>query len=473
MTEPEPIKRTRNRRINTCMECRRLKRRCSRSYPCLHCQKTSRECVFPVAKRSTASTPQDGSNTSISQPSNPETGLPTEVSVPYRSASTPRIYSKPPDICLRLGKLSITERIGGVLRVDFVQSLEELLEESPETNPENQFSAPLIAWFKPHTALPLDQLFSRNGAPPEAFPLTEMQEQALINQYFVAVHPVCPLASMADLEGDGVLTDALRAAVFFAAAVSFPLLQSQKSFGITKDALVTKLKSLAEAAICSADMLSCLDLQIFQVLLIYLTPQLLTEVSRSHSIFIGTVIRHFQIAGLDRDCSADNTTERQLKRHLWQHLLFLNIRAAEAVGPERTVIDDVSAPLPEHDEFLLPQSSGVSNPTYIVALVRYECYKVHRWIFREREPLKRGEASLVSLLDQLNQYTLSIYARYLDHLSDNIPIQKYAALVGKLLLARAEGMILTSQRHKWQYPETAMGLRDRYGALPTPFARGP
>ncbi|KEF53952.1 uncharacterized protein A1O9_09747 [Exophiala aquamarina CBS 119918] len=463
MNELEPIKRTRNRRINTCLECRRLKRRCSRSYPCLHCQKTSRECVFPASKRSTSSTPRDESTggTSISQPSNPETSLPTEIPVPRRSASTPRVYRKPPDICLRLGKLSITERIGGVLRVDFVQSLEELLEEYPEANSENQFSAPLVAWFKPHTALPLDQLFSRNGAPQHPFPLTEMQEQALINQYFVAVHPVCPLVSMADLEGGGFLTDALRAAVFFAAAMSFPLLQSQKSFGITKDALVTKLKTMAEAAICRADMLSCLDLQMFQVLLIYLTPQLLTEVSRSHSIFIGTVIRHFQIAGLDRDCSTDNATERQLKRHLWQHLLFLNIRAAEAVGPERTAIDDVSAQLPEHDEFLLPQSSDVSNPTYIVALVRYECYKVHRWIFREREPLRRGESSLVSLLDELNQFTLSIYARYLDHLSDNIPIQKYAALVGKLLLARAQGMILTSQRHKWRYPETALGLTDR------------
>ena len=462
MNEPEPIKRTRNRRINTCIGCRRLKRRCSRSYPCLHCQKTSRECVFPVAKRSTASTPQDESNTSVSQQSDPETGLPTEISVPSRSFSTPRIERKPPDICLRLGKLSITERISGVLRVDFVQSLEELLDESPETSLKKQFSAPLIAWFKPHTALPLDQLFSSNGAAPEPFLLTDMQEQALINEYFVAVHPVCPLVCLADLDGDGVLTDALRAAVFFAAAVSFPLLQSQKSFGITKHALVTKLKTLAESAICMADMLRCLDLQIFQVLLIYLTPQMLTEVSRSHSIFLGTVIRHFQVAGLDRDCSSDDTAERELKRHLWQHLLFLNLRAAEAVGPERTVIDDVSAALPEHDEFLLPQSSGVSNPTYIVALVRYECYKVHRWIFREREALKRGEASLVSLLDQLNQYTLSIYARYIDHLSDNIPIQKYAALVGKLLLARAEGMILTSQRHKWRYPETAMSLRDRY-----------
>lgn len=462
MNEPENVKRTRNRRINTCLECRRLKRKCSRTFPCLHCQKTSRECVFPVGKQSTASsTPQDESATSHSQQDVLETSLPTEFAVPFRPASTAKVYRRPPDICLRLGKLSITERIGGVLRVDFVQSLEELLQESHETNPSDQFSAPLVAWFKPHNMLPLDQLFAKGGAAPEPFPLSEMQEQALINQYFVAVHPVCPLVSMVDLEDDGILTNALRMAVFYAAAVSFPLLQSQKSFGITKDALVNKLKTLAEAAIRQADILSCLDLQIFQVLLIYLTPQLLTEVSRSHSIFLATVIRHFQIAGFDRDCRTDTITERQTKRHLWQHLLFLNIRAVEAVGPERTVFDDVLSLLPEHDEFLLPQLSGVSNPTYIVALVRYECYKVHRWIFREREPLRRGETSLMTLLDQLNQSTLSIYARYLDHLNDNIPIQKYAALVGKLLLARAEGMILQSQRHKWQYPETAMGLRDR------------
>ena len=466
MNESENVKRTRNRRINTCLECRRLKRKCSRTYPCLHCQKTSRECIFPLNQQNTSSTPQDGSGTSASQPDplDPPTGMPAEFSVPYRSArSTKNYYRKPPDICLRLGKLSITERIGGVLRVDFVQSIEELLQESYGARHagESQFSAPLVAWFKPHTVLPLDQLFSQSGVTPEAFPLSELQEQLLINQYFVAVHPVCPLVSMVDLEDGAILCTALRAAVFYAAAVSFPLLQSQRSFGITKDALVNKLKILAEAEICKADILSCLDLQIFQVVLVYLTPQLLTEVSRSHSIFIGTIIRHFQIAGFDRECAADTSSERQTKRHLWQHLLFLNVRAVEAVGPEHTVVDDPSSLLPEHDECGLPQSSCASNPTYIVALVRYECYKIHRWIFRKREPLKKGEVSLQSLLDELNQSTMSIHARYLDHLNDNIPMQKYASLVGKLLLARAEGMILGSQRHKWEFPETAMGLRDR------------
>lgn len=464
MNDPENVKRTRNRRINTCFECRRLKRKCSRTHPCFHCQKTSRECVFPVVKQSTSSTPQGGSGTSDSQQDilEPLTSIPSEFSVQYRSANrTKDHYRKPPDICLRLGKLSITERIGGVLRVDFVQSLEELLRESHQANDDNKFSAPLVAWFKPHSVLPLDQLFSRSGAIPESFPLSELQEQTLINQYFIAVHPICPLVSMIDLEDGGILTSALRAAVFYAAAVSFPLLQSQRSFGITKDALVNKLKKLAEVAISKADILSCLDLQIFQVMLIYLTPQLLTEVSRSHSIFLGTIIRHFQIAGFDRDCTTDTSIERQTKRHLWQHLLFLNIRAVEAVGPERSVVDDPHSLLPEHDDFLFPQSSGASNPTYIVALVRYECYKIHRWIFREREPLRRGETSLQSLLDELKQFTLSVHARYLDHLNDNIPIQKYASLVGRLLLARAEGMILASQRHKWEYPETAMGLRDR------------
>ena len=110
--------------------------------------------------------------------------------------------------------------------------------------------------------------------------------------------------------------------MFYAAVVSLPLLQSQKFFGMTKDSLVKKLKMSTENAFSAADIISRLDIKICQAFVAYLTSQFLSEVSRSHSIYIGAVVWHFQIAGFDPDSLLDSDIDRQTKCHLWQHSSF-------------------------------------------------------------------------------------------------------------------------------------------------------
>lgn len=44
--QPQPRVRRRNRLITSCLECRRRKLKCDKGQPCTHCTKNSRACVF-------------------------------------------------------------------------------------------------------------------------------------------------------------------------------------------------------------------------------------------------------------------------------------------------------------------------------------------------------------------------------------------------------------------------------------------
>jgi hypothetical protein len=355
-------------------------------------------------------------------------------------------------MCLRIGRLSITERIGGQLRANAVQILDMVLRQrSYEYDQIDSYSAPIVAWFKPHSTLPLGQLLSPSFLSTEGdFYCSDVQQQALVDRFFIAVHPVCHVVSRFELQGSDQIALALRSAVLFAASASMGLYQCQKLFNMTRESLMRKLKTSAESALSRAELLSCMDIRVFQALIIYLTPQMTAEVSRSFSLFLATIIRHFQIAGFDQDAAQDSELERQTKRHVWHHLLFLNARAVEAVGPERTLIDDADCPLPV-----------VNSDSSMLAVIRYECYRIHRFIFVEREKVNSGSQPWISLLNVVEQKTQVVRARYINLLDDGVPLQKYARLVGELLLSRCETMVLIAFQHKWKNTMQLDDLRAR------------
>jgi hypothetical protein len=193
-------------------------------------------------------------------------------------------------------------------------------------------------------------------------------------------------------------------------------------------------------------------------LVIYMTPQFIGEVSRSHSVFLAAVTRHFLLAEFNRDNFWDSPTTRHLKRHLWQHLLLLNLRSTEAVGPEGSLVEDLDAKLPD----LIPDgqpSHGV--PSSVVALVRYECHKIHRMIFQDREHIRNGRSTYLATERKIDQGIRHIYETYLNKLDDSMPIQKYAKVLGKLLTHKAEGMIRHPQWEDAKVSTIGSKLRDR------------
>src|SRR4051794_13140767 len=122
-----PLRR-RNRRINTCLECQRLKRKCSRTHPCTHCLKTIRECIFPTTS-SNPTTPPIGQQPAVHTDPTPSLSHQDQEALAQRDASgflkqahtvantsTQAERLQSPDLCLQIGRLSITDRIGGVKR---------------------------------------------------------------------------------------------------------------------------------------------------------------------------------------------------------------------------------------------------------------------------------------------------------------------------------------------------------------------
>lgn len=145
--------RRRNRLINSCFECRRRKLKCDKDHPCLNCSKANRECIFIGPANDAASksrltaikervgtlerlleldilrgagrdvppqdyectTTEDGNGVAGQEPDD-EKGLePT----PWALSDAAYDDDADDDICdlgVKVGKMQVTERIGGYFR---------------------------------------------------------------------------------------------------------------------------------------------------------------------------------------------------------------------------------------------------------------------------------------------------------------------------------------------------------------------
>ena len=452
----EGIRKRRNRRINTCNECQRLKRKCSRTFPCSNCQKTSRHCVFPASPWRNTATLHD-STTPSSVQSELHARFRHDTDTYTENAGPVGQLEQPSEICLRIGKMTLGERIGGILRSNIVENLNAVLQEGYNGQDlTDHSSAPILAWVKALRPLPLGKLFSVDSLCTEQLIFSLTQEEALIGHFMLAVQPVCHVVTFSDLHWYDPSARLLRLAVCYASACSLPPLESQNLFSMTKEALVKTLKTYTELSLSKANVFDQPSLSGFQAVVVYLTPQLVSEVSRSHSMFIAAVVPSAQIAGMDKYSLSDTPYESEMKWHVWQQLLILNARVAESVGPERTIFDDASC---------MPEKIGPTNTLYdtkCCALMRYECYRIHRLVFRERAKIQTGSRSLSSFLQELEILIEEVRAAHLAHLNHQFSMQKYSSIVGDLLLARAEGMILQTQRHAWRDGISNQSLKRRW-----------
>jgi hypothetical protein len=138
-------------------------------------------------------------------------------------------------------------------------------------------------------------------------------------------------------------------------------------------------------------------------------PQCRSEVSQSHPIFLGALVRQAQLIRLHHDPGRQcfRTVESQMRRHLWHQLSFLDLRTAEAAGPVAALCSDsFDVKLPYNiDDDCIWAFDSVTSPTLqeqkwtasTLSLIRYECYEVYRLIFHEREKIKNGLSTLSSV----------------------------------------------------------------------------
>ncbi|TKA32186.1 hypothetical protein B0A50_01434 [Salinomyces thailandicus] len=332
------------------------------------------------------------------------------------------------DLGVQMGKMRISERVGGWIRPKLVDELNDTLKDvmsgrsrwsagsragpsgggaelegggarggeagvaaaatttaanpgpriqaSPKSyiGPGPDYIAPASSFFFPGTDVKtswIDYLPTKSAA------------DQLVAQYFVAVHYMCRTVHRPTFEAQYTLfwsqiatgnepTPSIQAIMFaamFSAAVSLEETQVVQRFGTSRAALVDSLRSGAELALAKANFLRTTRVDVMQAFVMYLIPLIRAEVSRAHSALVGTAIRLAECMGLHRDglYYSMAPVEVHVRRLVWHQLCFLDMRTCEATGPRPQIRPgdyDTRFPLNIDDAELLADTAPTEDRPY-------------------------------------------------------------------------------------------------------------
>ncbi|CAK4001022.1 transcriptional regulatory [Lecanosticta acicola] len=516
---PSPSRiRRRNRAIQSCLECRRRKLKCDKQSPCTNCTRFRRACLYlapatdpqsqqklaeikekmgaleenlerEVAQKSQKAHLGGVSVTKLS--ASEMKGLPEAEDddddaeededrlEPTPLADRDNVYEDSVDdelmdLGVQMGKMRISERIGGWLRPKLVEELSDTLEDvkagklrcsaaptaqdhhsirpgesklqaSPKSymGPGPDYIAPASSFFFPGTNANvklIDYLPGKNVA------------DSLIQQYWTSVHYLARTVHRPTFEAQYILfwgqigaghdptpsVQAIMFAAMFSAAVSMTNEQTMRAFGTTKNALVDSLRSGTELALAKANFLRTTRVDTMQAFTMYLIPLVRSEVSRAHSALVGTAIRLAECMGLHRDGTLYNMspTETHVRRMIWHQLCFLDMRTCEATGPRpqiRTEDYDTRMPLNVDDNDLLNHDPPTEDkPVWTdmtFSRLRFENSEKRRQVWYDILQVDRKKKSLTSVLVKVQRYRTAMEEKFWPMIDNSQPFQVLGRMV--------------------------------------------
>lgn len=193
------------------------------------------------------------------------------------------------------------------------------------------------------------------------------------------------------------------------------------------------------------------------------------NVTRSHSVLVGALIRLAQCVGMHRDDTTKGLSPRQ--RHarglLWYHICVLDVKTSDSQGPQTTLRPgDFDIPMPRNiDDATMdvcdspPQpENGWTDTSF--SLLHFELSELHSTIIRGRIAVGRAQMTLHELRREVEFKKAAVKTRYLTHLDIRVPIQRYAQLVASLMLAQCDIMIMFRYLSKRGRDQSQNQLRD-------------
>lgn len=445
---PQSRVRRRNRVIASCLECRRRKLKCDKLAPCTNCTRYKRDCLYlapgtdpnsqqkladlkekmgalersleaqvadaaaKAQKRNEDVKPSltDAAQLHVTDRGDDDddgAGDDDDVLEPTPLTSLDTAYEENADdelidLGVQMGRMRITERIGGFIRPKIVDELNDSLEEVRETHPPQRNADGSTSRPEAHARL-MASPKSYIGPGPDYiapttsffFPGTNMNTSLidylpskvaadqLVAQYFHAVHPIARAVHRPTFESQYALfwgqiatgtepvpsQQAIVFAVIFSAAVSMSEEQVTRQFGTTRANLVDSLRTGTEMTLSRANFLRTTKVGTMQAFVIYLIPLVRSEVSRAHSALVGTAIRLAECMGLHRDGTFYNMTpiETHVRRMVWHQLCYLDMRTCDATGPRPQIRPDdydTKLPLNINDVDLLRSSPPTEDRPY-------------------------------------------------------------------------------------------------------------
>ena len=240
-------------------------------------------------------------------------------------------------------------------------------------------------------------------------------------------------------------------AVMFSAVASMTEMEITASFARPKKQVLTNFQTGVEVALGKAHFLRTTKIETVQALVIYLIPMCRAEISRAHSVLVGTAIRLGQCMGLHRDPGdvyGLPPVECHVRRLIWAQLCFLDVRTCESQGP-RPIIRredyDTRFPLNINDADLLdvdPKETDGRWTDMSFSRMRFEVNEMHRVVWQDRIRLEKKQISLTHVLGKIESFRAAMISKYDPIMDDNVPIQHAARLLLDLQLLRMHIMVL-------------------------------
>jgi hypothetical protein len=141
--------------------------------------------------------------------------------------------------------------------------------------------------------------------------------------------------------------------------------------------------------------------------------------------------------------------EIHVRRILWYQLCFLDIRTCEATGPRpqiRREDFDTRLPLNVNDidlESSNPPTEDCDQWTDMtLSLIRFDCYEMHRYVWKERPRLQEMKITLTQVLGKIQDFIHASEQKYLPMMNKNIPIQYMGILSYRIMTYRMHVMVL-------------------------------
>ncbi|KAI8939592.1 hypothetical protein NX059_003356 [Plenodomus lindquistii] len=537
---PQPRVRRRNRLITSCLECRRRKLKCDKQQPCTNCTKLSRQCVFiasgldpeaqarlaavkekmgilersleedvarktqsrgappPLPRRSSTLGMLPGQDESYSDQEEDED---TKGLVPTTMAVEDAYYDNEDDddddvvdLGFAMGKVRITERIGGLVRPKFPEEIAQTLKELPKAEPSTRrplFDQNPANWMAPGRdyVAPSSSFFFSSGLEKTTLsshlpskPLVDI----LVAHYWIAVHLIAKCVHRptferhygkfwADISAGVEPRNSFQAmlfAVLLSAVVSMPEEKVLAEFGVDKQSLVDNFREGTEAALSRANVLRTTKLETLQAFVMYLIPLCRNDISRAHSALTGALIRLAECMGLHRDPTTYGTSpvEVQTRRLVWYQICFLDLRTCEGTGPRPQIrpndydtqlplnIDDDELERAENGDQSIDVSTDRTHTTDVtITRMRFECYEMHRYLWHERPKMEQkgrngqGKASLTALLARVNAFMAAQKKKWVPVLDMSNPVhvvgsEMYGIVSNELYIMVLLGYMSTDKR---------------------------
>ena len=203
-------------------------------------------------------------------------------------------------------------------------------------------------------------------------------------------------------------------------------------------------------------------------------PQCTEPGPKSLPASIGTLVYLAESLGLHRNTQGPHLSvvESQVRRLLWYQICFLDLQVAESSGTQPRIRDDgFDTPLPfnindkdlNRSSYSLESTNSWTETTF--ALVRAECYLVHRLMLRQIIAIENKSSDINAARRLIDQRRSRIEERYLSNLDDKISIHRCVKLVSRLLIAKWDVTLLCKHVQADANSPFQHALRDMYGTL--------